>query len=114
MNINDLEPLRHLCTQIPVPPRIHAYRCLPSVGFPALVHPRGAPFPDQTQTQKSRTPGIPGILLFTLCVRGGDSNRIDPTLKTASFGVLSVKSGSVGSRYSLLNRAMCPLRVHRS
>ena len=36
------------------------------------------------------------------------------TLRIASFGVLSVKSGSVGSRYSLLNRAMCSLRVHRS
>ena len=36
------------------------------------------------------------------------------TLRIASFGALSVKSGSVGSRYSLLNRAMCPLGVHRS
>ena len=36
------------------------------------------------------------------------------TLRIASFGVLGVKSGSVGSRYSPLNRAMCSLGVHRS
>ena len=36
------------------------------------------------------------------------------TLRMANFAVLSVKSGPVESRYSLLNRAMCPLGVHRS